>query len=102
MSVRNLRAVATALLLGTATFSGAALVLSAPAEAALRAAVGKPLLEAETLLNSGNYKAASANMNEAEAVSGKTAEESKVIAQIKEAIAIKSGDTSTAVGAKAK
>jgi hypothetical protein len=101
MTVRNLRAVATALLLGAAAMAGAA-VLSSPAAAALRAAVGKPLLEAQTLYNQGNYKGAMAKVNEAEAVSNKTAEETSTIAQMKNAIAVKSGDPSTPAGAEAK
>jgi hypothetical protein len=43
-----------------------------------------------------------AKVDEAEAVSGKSAEESAAIAQMKNAIAVASGDTSTAIGAKAK
>ena len=81
MTVRTLRAVATALLLGTATLGGASLVFRAPAEAAVRAQVGKPLQEAQSLTGAGNYKAAQAKVNEAEAVPNKTAEESKLIAQ---------------------
>jgi len=64
--------------------------------------VGKPLQEAQTLANAGNYKGALAKINEAEAITGKSAEESKIISQMKDFIAIKSGDTSTAAGAKAK
>jgi hypothetical protein len=102
MTVRKLRAIATALLLGTAGVAGVTFLSTAPAAAALRASVGKPLQEAQALLKSGNYKAALAKVNEAEAVPGKTAEETKVIAQFKDAIAVQSGDTSTAIGAKAK
>jgi len=102
MTASKLRAVTTAFLLGTATLCGAALVLSAPASAAVSAKVGKPLQEAQTLANAGNYKGALAKINEAEAIAGKSAEESKIISQMKDFIAIKSGDTSTAAGAKAK
>jgi len=102
MTASKLRAVTTAFLLGTATLCGAALVLSAPASAAVSAKVGKPLQEAQTLANAGNYKGALAKINEAEAIAGKTAEESKIISQMKDFIAIKSGDTSTPAGAKAK
>ena len=55
-----------------------------PRPAAVRAAVGKPLQEAQELAAAGNYKAAMAKVNEAEAVSGKTAEETKIIAQMKD------------------
>ncbi len=102
MTASNLRAVTTAFLIGTATVCGAALVLSAPASAAVSAKVGKPLQEAQTLANAGNYKGAMAKINEAEAISGKSAEENKIISQMKDFIAIKSGDTSTPAGAKAK
>src|SRR4051812_21909644 len=102
MTVRNLRAVATALLLGAAAMAGTTVLSSPPAAAALRASVGKPLLEAQALYNQGNFKGAMAKVNEAEAVSGKTAEESDTIAKMKNAIAIKSGDPSTPAGAEAK
>ena len=58
--------------------------------------------EAQQLAAAGNYKAAMAKVNEAEAVPGKSAEETKIIAQMKDFIAVKSGDASTAAGAKAK
>jgi hypothetical protein len=102
MTASKLRAVTTAFLLGTATVCGAALVLSAPASAAVSAKVGKPLQEAQALANAGNYKGAMAKINEAEAMPGKSPEENKIISQMKDFIAIKSGDTSTAAGAKAK
>jgi hypothetical protein len=102
MTASKLRAVTTAFLLGTATVCGAALVLSTPAAAAVSAKVGKPLQEAQQLAASGNYKGAMAKVNEAEAVAGKSAEETKIIQQMKDFIAVKSGDTSTAAGAKAK
>ena len=102
MTVRKLRAVAAALLLGSATLAGAVILTSAPAAAAVRAAVGKPLQEAISLLNQKNYAAAKAKVSEAEAVANKTAEETSTIAQVKNAIAINSGDTATPQGAKAK
>ncbi|HKD46099.1 MAG TPA: hypothetical protein VKB67_00270 [Rhizomicrobium sp.] len=102
MTANKLRAVATAFLLGTAVISGGVLIASMPAQAAVSAKVGKPLQEAQALAEQGNYKAAMAKVNEAEAVPNKTAEESKIIAQMKEYIAVKSGDTSTPSGAKAK
>ena len=102
MTMGNLRAVATALLLGTATLAGAVVLTTAPATAALRASVGKPLQEAQALAREGNYKAAMAKVNEAEAVSGRTAEENSIINALKKYIAINSGDTGTADGCKAK
>jgi len=102
MTASKLRAVTTAFLLGTAAISGGVLIVSMPAQAAVSAKVGKPLQQAQQLAAQGNWKGAMAAVNEAEAVPGKTAEESKVIAQMKEYIAVKSGDTSTPAGAKAK
>ena len=102
MTASKLRAVATAFLLGTAMACGGAMILSLPASAAVSAKVGKPLQEAQQLAAAGNYKGAMAKVNEAEAVPGKTAEETRVIAQMKDFIAVKSGDTSTTAGAKAK
>lgn len=102
MTASKLRAVTTAFLLGTATLCGGAMILSAPADAAVRASVGKPLQEAQKLAGEGNYKGAMAKVNEAEAVSGKSAEETKIVNQMKDYLAVKSGDTSTPAGAKAK
>jgi hypothetical protein len=102
MTIRNLRAAATALLLGTATIAGVAILGASPVMAALRASVGKPLQEAQALAAAGNYKGAMAKVNEAEAVPGKTAEESSVIAKMKDYLAVASEDTSTAKGCQAK
>jgi hypothetical protein len=102
MTASKLRAVATAFLLGTAIVSGGMLIASMPAQAAVSAKVGKPLQEAQALAAKGDWKGAMAAVNQAEAVPGKTAEDSKVIAQMKEYIAVKSGDISTPAGAKAK
>jgi len=102
MTASKLRAVATAFLLGTAMISGGVLIASMPAEAAVSAKVGKPLQEAQQLAAKGDWKGAMAKVNEAEAIPGKTAEDTKVIAQMKDYIAIKSGDISTPGGAKAK
>ena len=103
MTVRNLRAALTAILLGTATAGGVVLALAAPAQAAtVSAHVGPILKEAQALATAGNYKGAMAKLNEAEAAQGKTADDTAVINQMKQYIAVKSGDTSTAAGAKAK
>lgn len=101
MTANKLRAVATAFLLGTAMISGGVLLASTPAAAAVSAKVGKPLLDAQQLAAKNDWKAAMAKVNEAEAAA-KTPEETKVVAQMKQYIAIKSGDTSTPEGAKAK
>ena len=102
MTASKLRAVTMAFLLGTATACGAALVLSSPAAAAVSAKVGKPLQEAQQLIAKGDFKGAMARVNEAEAIPGKSAEENKIIKQMKDFIAVKTGDASTELGAKAK
>ncbi len=109
MIARNFRAALrppfAAFLLGAATVAAAAGVTVAPAEAAVRAAVGKPLNEAKNLAASGNYSAAMARVHEAEGISGLTGEERNIISQMKEYIAVKSGgagEVNSALGAKAK
>ena len=102
MIPKNLRAVATALLLGVVT----AVALSAtPADAAVRAAVGKPLQAAQAAAAAGNYSAAMADVHQAEAVGGLTAEEQKIVTQMRQYIETKSGGSvgvSDSVGAQAK
>jgi hypothetical protein len=94
MTARKLRAAMTAFLLATAS-AGAMLVLSAPAQAqAVRAVVGKPLSEAQALAAQKNWKGAMAKVNEAEGAANKTPAESQVIAQMKNYIAVNSGDAS--------
>jgi hypothetical protein len=105
MTAPKLHAALTAILLATASVGAAAIVTAAPAQAqSVRAVVGKPLNEAKSLAAAKNWKAAMAKVNEAEAVSDKTAYESKIIAQMKQYIAVNSGDVSIggAVAAKAK
>ena len=99
MIVKQLRAVTTALVLGTAALA----VASMPANAAVRSAVGKPLQEALSL--AGNCQAAMVKIRQAEAVGGLSAEEAGKVKQMKEYIAAKSGgacgaDTSTGAAAK--
>ena len=104
MIATKLRAVATALLLTTGVVAGGVMMSSLPAAAqnAVRPVVGKPLQEAQALAAQKNYKGAMAKIAEAEAATGKTEAENKIIAQMKEYIASVSGDTSTAAGAKTK
>jgi len=87
MIAKNIRAVATAFVLGTAALAAATM----PADAAVRAAVGKPLQEAQSLTASGNYSAALAKIRQAESVGGLTAEESKIVKQMKDYVTIKAG-----------
>ena len=100
MFPKSIRAAAVALALGTAAVAVTSIALVGTAEAAIRAAVGKPLTEAKALAASGNYSAALARVSAAEAVSGLTAEEKQIIAQMRQAIEVKSG--TGALGVKAK
>jgi hypothetical protein len=105
MTANKLRALAAALLLGTAGVGAGAMLTAAPAEAAgVRAAVGTPLQDALNLAAQANYKAALAKVSEAEAVANKTPDETAMIAQVKQYIGVKSGDASIggAPAAKAK
>src|SRR5471030_1231720 len=102
MTIRNLRAVAAALLLGAATVGGAA-VLSTPVLAlTVSAKAGAAIKEAQAMANAGNYSGANAKLREAEAAAERGTDDAAVIAQLKQYIAVKSGDTSTPAGAKAK
>jgi hypothetical protein len=102
MPVRRLRAVLTAILLGTAAAGAAAVVMTAPAEAiTVSPKVGPLLKEAQALIAAKNYKGALAKLNEAEAVKS-TPDDTTIINQFKSAIAISSADPNTPGGAKAK
>ena len=89
MIAKNIRAVATAFVLGMAAMAAATM----PADAAVRAAVGKPLVEAQSLTASGNYSAALAKVRQAESVGGLTAEESRIVKQMKDYVTIKAGSS---------
>jgi len=91
MNAFNVRAVVSALFLGLAVVAGTGVASITPAEAGVRAAVGKPLQEAQSLAASGNYSAAMAKVNQAEGVGGLTGEESRVISQMRAYIQAKSG-----------
>jgi hypothetical protein len=104
MTVRNLRAALTAILLGTATVGAAGLALTAPAQAiTVSAKVGPLLNEAKALATAGNYQGALAKLKEAEAVKS-TPDDTAMINQMKQFIGIKTGDAALggAAGAKAK
>ena len=100
MTVRKLRAALTAVLLGTAALGAGALALAIPAQAAtVSHQVGALLQEAQTMANAGNYRGAMAKINEAESAPGKTSDDTAVISQMKNFVAVKSGDAS--IGGKA-
>jgi len=103
MTVRVLRAALTAVFLGTAAV--AALVPAVPAYAqTVSAHVGTLLQEAQAMGKAGNWRGAMAKVNEAEAAPNKTSADNAVISQMKNYIAVSSGDASIggAAGAKAK
>jgi hypothetical protein len=91
MNSNIFRSRVAALMLGVASVGALATVMATPAEAAIRAAVGKPLQEAQSLAAAGNYSAAMAKVNQAAGVGGLTAEESRDVAQMKAYIASKQG-----------
>ena len=100
MLSKTIRATATAFALGTAALVAGSALLTAPAEAAVRSAIGKPLNEAKSLAASGNYSAALARVSAAEAVGSLTPEERSVISAMRQYIEVKSG--TGALGVKAK
>ncbi len=100
MVSHKLRALATALFLGSAIAAVGALPSAVPAEAAARAAVGKLLQEAIRLAGSGNTSGAGEKVREAESVGGLTSGDQQAIEQTKSYIAAKNG--SGATGSKAK
>jgi|WetSurMetagenome_2_1015567.scaffolds.fasta_scaffold140547_2 hypothetical protein len=105
MFAKKVRAVATALVIGTAAIAVASVVFSTPAVAAVRPTVGKPLQEAQALAAQGNYTGAMAKVRQAEAVGGLSAEEQKIVGQMRDYIAVKSGGSvgvTSAISAQAK
>ena len=102
MTVRNLRAALTAILLGTATAGVTALALTAPAYALTASPKVGPLLkDAVTMINAKNYAGAKAKLAEADAAKS-TPDDAALITQIRNAISISSADPNTPGGAKAK
>ena len=102
MTVRVLRAAVAAVFLGTAAAVSLLPVAPAQAQATVSAHVGPLLNEANAMAKAGNWKGASAKVNEAEGQANKTAADIAIINQMKNFIAVSSGDTSTPAGAKAK
>ena len=94
MTASKMRAALTAILLGTATMT--AMALPAQAQATVSARVGAALKEAQALAAAGNYKGAMAKINEADGAPGKTPADTTIINQMRNFVAVKSGDTSTA------
>lgn len=101
MIAKKTRAVATALVLGTAALA----VASVPADAALRKSVGQPLQDAQSMAKSGNFSSACSKVKQAEGVGGLTAEESKIVKQMKDYVAAASKGSAcadSAIGVQAK
>lgn len=102
MTAQNFRAAlrskAAAFLIGATFVAGAGIALTAPADAAVRSSVGKPLQEAQSLAASGNYAAAMNKVHQAEGVGGLSAEENHVVSQMRAYIEAKQGGS----GPKAK
>jgi hypothetical protein len=104
MPLRTLRAALTAILLGSAMAGAAVLTMVGPAQAlTVSNKVGPMIKEAQSLAAAGNYRAAMAKLNEAEAAKS-TPDDTTVINQLKQYVAVKSGDVSIGgtVAAKAK
>lgn len=99
MNIRNLRAAAAAFMLGGAVFGATAV----SAQTTVSSAVGRPLTEARQLADSGKYREAMARLDAA-AAAAKTPAENRTVDQMKQYVAVKSGDASIggALGAKAK
>jgi len=104
MTVRVLRAALTAVFLGTVAAATLVPVAPANAQATVSAHIGTLLQEAQAQAKAGNYRGAMAKVNEAEAAPNKTSADNAVISQMKNFIAVSSGDASIggAAGAKAK
>jgi hypothetical protein len=104
MTANKFRAVAAALLLGTAALGGATMMMTAPAEAAVRPEVGLPLQQAQAAAAKKDYKGAMDLIDKANAVPNKTPEEVSLIGQMKTYVGSISGDISLggAVAAKNK
>lgn len=89
----KLRAFSIALLLGTAALANHSYVIgAAQAAASVRSVVGKPLQQAQDLAAKGDYKGALAAVNQADSAANKTADETKIIDQMRNYVMAKSGN----------
>jgi hypothetical protein len=98
MTLKNLRAVAAALLFGTAGIA----LMSAPASAAVRPEIGLPLQSAQKAAAAKDYKGAMEDIDKANAVPNKTPEETGLINQMKSYVGALSGDISLGGAAAGK
>jgi hypothetical protein len=103
MTLKTLRALGVALLVGTAAVGAADIATIQVAEAAtVRPAVGSALKAAISEASSGNGSGALAKLHEAESVPNLTPGEQQAISQTKEYIAAKTGAGGGAVGCRTK
>ena len=94
MTGNNLRAIAAAFLLGTATIGAGVILTASPALAADRPEVGAPLQQALAAAAKKDYKAAMDLVDKANAVPNKTPGEVEDIAKVKAYVGSVSGDIS--------
>ncbi len=98
MNLHRLSAAAcAALVLGLGL--GAAFDVTAQKADAVRPEVGKPLQDAQNLMRTGKYREALNKVNEADAVSNKTASESALIQRMRGSVASATGDTEGSIRA---
>jgi hypothetical protein len=83
-------------LIKTVAAAALALALGAQAQDAVRPDVGRPLQQANELIRAGKYKEALNKVREADAVGGKSANESYMIERMRLAAASGAGDVETA------
>lgn len=76
--------------------AAACIAVGAQAQEAVRPEVGRPLQAAQELIKSGKYREALAKVREADAVSGKTANEGFLVERMRIAAASGAGDMDTA------
>ena len=97
MTARRLRHALNTLLV--VAFAATAMVAHAQKGDAVRPEVGKPLQDAQQLSRTGRHREALVKVNEADAVSGKTANESLLIQRMRGSVATAAGDNDTALKA---
>ena len=94
----RLRAALCAALLASCLGMGTDVLAQQKADA-VRPEVGKPLQEAQSFMKSGRHREAMAKVNEADAVSGKSAFESYMVQRMRGSVASAAGDNDAAIKA---
>ena len=90
MTVRVLRAAVAAVFLGTAAVAALVPVVPAQAQVTLSPHVGALMNEATAMAKAGNWKGATAKVNEADGQANKTAVDTQVINQMRNYIEVNS------------